>query len=264
MILVQAIPTYSNHFQWALWHHGNEQIVAVVDPTDADAIFDWLDHGLMHDGMAPKVPRTIESVLITSRKLSDLATLEQIRNRFDGVKVFDAQSQAQTATVQPSDPQIIEVVGAQAQIIQLLGHSSDAVAFWFKDDTRIFTGSTISSIGCASFVVEQAKNMFHSLQKIVALPDFTMMYCAQEVTEINCQFALFVDPDNRLLQQRAEEVKALRAVSKSTVPTSIGLERLTNPFLRVDELSFANAEDMHEASAAELLFTLQTMKLAFR
>jgi hydroxyacylglutathione hydrolase len=263
MILVQAIPTFSNHYQWALWHHSNAQIVAIVDPTEADAIFDWLDNGSLHDGQALKTPRTIESVLLTNRQNSDFNVIDRLRNRFNALKVFDALSSAQANEEQTNNPQTIEVAGAKAQIIQIPGHSNEAVAFWFRDDTRVFTGSTLSSIGCTAFNADQAQTMWSSLQKLRALPDFTMMYCAQEVTEVNCQFALHVDPDNRLLQQRTEEVKSLRAASKPTIPTSIGLECLTNPFLRVDELSFATAPDMQNATAAELLAALQAAKEAY-
>jgi hydroxyacylglutathione hydrolase len=264
MILVQAIPTFSNHYQWAIWHHSNAQIVAIVDPIDASAIFDWLDNGALHDGQALKTARTIESILLTNRQNSDQTVVDQLRNRFNEIKVFDALSSAQATDGQANNPQTIEVVGAKAQVLPIPGYFNDALAFWFRDDTRVFTGSTLSSIGCAGFNADQAQTMWSSLQKLRALPDFTMMYCAQEVTEINCQFALHVDPDNRLLQQRSEEVKSLRAASKPTIPTSIGLECLTNPFLRVDELSFATAPDMQDATAAELLAALQAAKVAYQ
>jgi hydroxyacylglutathione hydrolase len=264
MILVHAIPTYSNFYQWALWHHKDAQVVTIVDPTDANAIFDWLENGLLHDGQTPTTPRRIDCVLLTNRQNTDPAVLEQLQVRSNKMQVFDAFSKSQTHDGQIDTTQTIEVVGTKAQVIQIPGSSSSAAAFWFKDDTRVFTGLTLSSVGCASFEQAQAQTMWNSLQKLRALPDFTMLYCAQEVTEFNCEFALHVDPDNRLLQQRSEEVKMLRAASKPTLPTSIGLECLTNPFLRVDELSFAMAKNMQEASASELLAALQAVKVAFQ
>jgi hydroxyacylglutathione hydrolase len=252
MILVQAIPTYSNHYQWALWHHRNEQVVALVDPTDANAIIDWLDHGLLHDGQSPAAPRNIEAVLLTNRKNSDPSVVEQLQKRSAGLKVFDASCSDQS----------IEVLGFAVQAIPV--RSDDSVAFWFKDETRLFAGTTLASIGCGSFTPEQAIGMWSALQSFRSLPDFTMLYSAQENTEVNCLFALQIDPDNRLLQQRFEEVKALRAASKPTLPTSIGLECLTNPFLRLEELSFSNEPAMQNASGVQLLAALDAKRKLFQ
>src|SRR5690606_24120544 len=95
-----------------------------------------------------------------------------------------------------------------------------------------FVGDTLFAMGCGRVIEGTPQMMWESLKKLMALPKDTAVYCGHEYTQANARFALTIEPDSAALQQRAKEVDAMRAAGKATVPTTIGLELETNPFLR--------------------------------
>jgi hydroxyacylglutathione hydrolase len=106
--------------------------------------------------------------------------------------------------------------------------------------------------------------MYDSLQKLGQLPDETRVYCGHEYTQSNARFALTVDPENPLLAERAAEVDRLRAEGKFTLPTTIGLERATNPFLRTEEPDVLAALHMPNGDPVSAFAKMREMKNVFR
>ena len=103
---------------------------------------------------------------------------------------------------------------------------------WFPSAKVAFVGDTLFAIGCGRVIEGNAQMMWQSLQKLMALPKDTTVYCGHEYTQSNAKFALTIEPENAALQKRAKEVDQLRAAGKPTLPTTIGIELETNPFLR--------------------------------
>ena len=124
-----------------------------------------------------------------------------------------------------------------AQIFEVPGHTSGHIAFYFPDEGMAFVGDTLFALGCGRLFEGSAPQMWSSLEKLLALPDDTQIFCAHEYTQANAAFALSVEPDNPALVSRVAQIEALRARGVPTVPTTMALERATNPFLRVDSLS---------------------------
>lgn len=112
------------------------------------------------------------------------------------------------------------------------GHTSGHIAYHFADALALFCGDTIFSMGCGRLFEGTPAQMWTSMQKLMALPDETRIFCAHEYTTANGNFALSVEPKNAALITRMDEVTKLRAADKPTVPTTLGLEKETNPFLR--------------------------------
>ena len=133
-----------------------------------------------------------------------------------------------------ADGEKLTLGSKQARIIEVPGHTSGHIAYYFAADEVAFVGDTLFALGCGRLFEGTPEQMSESLGKIMALPDETTVYCAHEYTEANAAFAVTVEPANPALQQRVKEIQALRAAGKPTVPTSIGLERATNPFVRSD------------------------------
>jgi hydroxyacylglutathione hydrolase len=102
--------------------------------------------------------------------------------------------------------------------------------------------------------------MWNSLEKLMALPDDTTVYCGHEYTQSNARFALTIEPANSDLILRAREIDALRAEGKSTLPTTIAIEKRTNPFLRVDEPAVRDLLGMPDATPAEVFGEIRTRK----
>ncbi|GAA0581910.1 hydroxyacylglutathione hydrolase [Rhizomicrobium electricum] len=133
-------------------------------------------------------------------------------------------------------------------VLEVPAHTRGAVAYVFGD--AVFTGDTMFVMGCGRLFEGPPEMMQASLAKIAALPDDTKVYCGHEYTLTNARFALSLEPGNTALQERFKAVEALRTEGKFTVPSTIGLEKATNPFLRTrsaeirTNLGLAKADDV--------------------
>ena len=114
------------------------------------------------------------------------------------------------------------------------GHTRGHIVYHCPQAGIGFVGDTLFALGCGRLFEGTPQQMWTSLQKILSWPNETLIYCAHEYTEANAAFAVTMEPANPALQQRVKEIQSLRAAGKPTVPTSIGLERATNPFVRSD------------------------------
>jgi hydroxyacylglutathione hydrolase len=133
-------------------------------------------------------------------------------------------------------------LGAQkATVIDVSGHTIGHIAYWFGESKALFCGDTLFALGCGRLFEGTPGQMWSSLCKLRALPEDTKVYCGHEYTKSNADFALTVEPENSVLKRRADTVAALRAQGLPTVPSTIGEERATNPFLRADNTAFRQA-----------------------
>lgn len=129
-------------------------------------------------------------------------------------------------------------------VLEVFGHTIGHIAYYFEEAASLFCGDTLFSNGCGRLFEGSPQMMWASLQKLRDLPPETKVYCAHEYTLHNGNFALEQDPENRDLQNYMAKVKLLRAKGEFTIPTSIGQERLSNPFLRADQKSLKSALGM--------------------
>jgi hydroxyacylglutathione hydrolase len=139
---------------------------------------------------------------------------------------------------------------AEAEVFETPGHTSGHISYWFAGAKALFCADTLFSLGCGRLLEGTPAQMWRSLGKFAPLPDDAMVYCAHEYTQANARYALSVDPDNPALHARAAEVDRLRASGKPTVPSTLGMERAANPFLRPHDpairkhLGMADADDV--------------------
>lgn len=142
----------------------------------------------------------------------------------------------------------VAVLGAEARLLDVGGHTAGHIAYVFDADRLAFVGDTLFALGCGRLFEGTPAQMWQSLGKLMALPDATTVYCAHEYTEANGRFALTVEPDNAALVARMAAVRAARAAGEATVPTTIGLERATNPFTRAGDVAeFARRRALKDA-----------------
>ena len=138
-------------------------------------------------------------------------------------------------------------IGAiEAELHDIPAHTAGHVAFHLPEAQIVFTGDTLFAMGCGRLFEGTAAQMHDALQRLAALPGETRVYCGHEYTQANGRFALTVEPDNQALIARMAEVDALRARGEPTLPTTIALERATNPFMRA-----RSAEELAERRAAK-------------
>jgi hydroxyacylglutathione hydrolase len=149
-----------------------------------------------------------------------------------------------TLDVQVKGGDVVRLGEVEAQVIDVPAHTAGHIAYHFSTDKAAFVGDTLFAMGCGRLFEGTAEQMYSNMRKLEALGDDTAIYCAHEYTLSNGRFALTVEPDNRALVERMAEVNAMRERGEATVPTSIALERATNPFMRassVEELAARRA-----------------------
>lgn len=133
-----------------------------------------------------------------------------------------------------------------ADVMDVPAHTAGHIAFHFAEVGAAFVGDTLFAMGCGRLFEGTAAQMFDNMARLAALPDETMVYCAHEYTQSNGRYALVAEPDNEALVARMVAVDAARARGEATVPTTIGLERQTNPFMRANSV-----EQLAERRAAK-------------
>jgi hydroxyacylglutathione hydrolase len=131
---------------------------------------------------------------------------------------------------------VVELGATRFEVIETGGHTLQHITYFDRADRIAFVGDTLFALGCGRLFEGDAAQMWESLQKLASLPDETTVYCAHEYTASNARFALSVD-DDPALKARADQVFAARERGEPTVPTTIGLEKATNPFLRAPRLA---------------------------
>ncbi|WP_447398666.1 hydroxyacylglutathione hydrolase [Acinetobacter baumannii] len=133
------------------------------------------------------------------------------------------------------------------EIIATPGHTLGHIVYFIEELNALFCGDTLFAMGCGRLFEGTAEQMYHSLNRLAALPTATKVYCTHEYTLSNAEFALSVEPENHALQERAEQVRMLRQEGKITLPSSIELELSTNPFLRAESVDeFAHLRSLKD------------------
>ena len=149
-----------------------------------------------------------------------------------------------TLDVQVRGGDVVQLGDVRAMVLDVPAHTAGHIAYYFETEQVAFVGDTLFAMGCGRLFEGTAAQMFDNMRKLEALGDDTAIYCAHEYTLSNARFAVTVEPDNAALQQRVSDVVAARERGEATVPTTIALERATNPFMRarsVEELAARRA-----------------------
>ncbi len=147
---------------------------------------------------------------------------------------------------------IVELGAARARVIEVPGHTSGHIAYSFDEEHIAFVGDTLFALGCGRLFEGTPQQMWTSLGKLMTLPDDTIVYCAHEYTQANARFALSVEPQNAALVARAKEIDEKRSRGEWTVPTTIGLEKKTNPFLRAASIDLRRTIGLEAAKDVDV------------
>jgi hydroxyacylglutathione hydrolase len=131
---------------------------------------------------------------------------------------------------------IVALGAVEAKVLDVPAHTAGHIAYHLASDQAAFVGDTLFAMGCGRLFEGTAGQMYANMRKLEALDDDTRVYCAHEYTQSNGRFALTVEPDNAALVARMDQVNAMRDRGEPTVPTTIALERATNPFMRADSV----------------------------
>ncbi len=151
-----------------------------------------------------------------------------------------------------------------ARVLDVPGHTRGHIAYYFADAGALFCGDTLFAMGCGRLFEGTPAQMLNSLNKFADFPDATRVYCAHEYTEANGRFALTVEPDNAALIERMDAVRRSRAAGQPTVPSTLGQERETNPFLRSAAAGLRATLGLEHAEDVEVFARTRELKDSFR
>jgi hydroxyacylglutathione hydrolase len=192
---------------------------------------------------------TLSHILTTHHHADHVEANLALKDRF-GVEIIGPEGGIPGVDRTVGDGDSFRFGAFDVEVIATPGHTLDHVCYYFPQARTAFTADTLFALGCGRIFEGTAPQMHNSLARLAALPDDTTIYCGHEYTLANARFAVTVDPDNEALLRRAREIEALRAEGKPTLPTTIGLEKRTNPFLRAADpgirkvLGMQNADDV--------------------
>ena len=201
---------------------------AVVDPAVAEPVLDKL----------AELGAELVAIFNTHHHHDHVGGNLQLLDRYPRAVVYGSQAdrgRIPGQTVELKAGETVEFAGRRATVLFVPGHTRGHVAYYFPESGDLFCGDTLFAGGCGRLFEGTPEQMVGSLDQLRQLPELTRVWCAHEYTLNNLRFALTVDGDNPDLQARYQQVAALRQAGSPTVPSTIGEERRTNPFLRWDQ-----------------------------
>ncbi|HTH99410.1 MAG TPA: hydroxyacylglutathione hydrolase [Acidisoma sp.] len=233
-----TVPMLSDNYAWILRDDASGAI-AFVDPADGQAAIAAVEQ------MGAK----LDMILLTHHHDDHIAGVEALRARY-GAPVVGNGADAHRLPrldISVSEGDTVTFAGHTAEIIDTPGHTVGHISYFFPDGPILFCGDTMFSLGCGRMFEGTPEQFFQSFQKIAALPEETLICAGHEYTQSNARFALSIDPDNALLQERAAEVDRMRAAGMQTLPVRLGDELPVNPYLlAADAPSFGRIRAMKD------------------
>ncbi|HUE79893.1 MAG TPA: hydroxyacylglutathione hydrolase [Sphingomicrobium sp.] len=224
MLEVLPVPAFTDNYIWMV-HDADSGETAVVDPGDAAPALaeaerrGWAITQVWNTHWHPDHTGGNGAIKTATGCTVSGPAAESIGSRDVALK--------------EGDP--LRIGSYSGQVIEIPGHTLGHIALHFGEARMAFVGDTLFAMGCGRLFEGTAEQLHTSLQRLVALPDDTELYCGHEYTLANAQFAVHAEPDNAAIAERLERVRQMRADRRITLPTSVAEERATNPFVRVSD-----------------------------
>ncbi len=251
---IHLVPAFNDNYIYLL-RDTQSGHVGVVDPGDAAPVLAALEARGWR----------LTHIFNTHHHADHTGGNHTLKQRY-GCPVIGARADAariQDMETPLNEGESIAFGSAVGRVIAVPGHTSGHIAFHFAAAKAVFCGDTLFALGCGRLFEGTPAQMWDSLCALRALPDDTRVYCGHEYTLSNARFALTVDPDNHALAARADDIKALRDRGEPTIPSTIGLEKRTNPFLRADDPHVQAAVGMAGADPVAVFAEIRRRKDQF-
>jgi len=235
MASVLHVCAFEDNYIWLIQGQSAPDRVVIVDPGDAEPVLLALET----QGLIPA------AILCTHHHGDHVGGVEEILQHFN-IPVYGPAREripAISHALKEGDRFTLAETDLAFHVLDVPGHTAGHIAYYGMG--AVFCGDTLFSAGCGRLFEGTAEQMHASLSKLAALPETTAVYCGHEYTEANLRFALTVEPDNADAKAHRERARALRAQNLPTLPSTMGLERRINPFLRSGVASVRDATEKY-------------------
>jgi len=223
MLNLTPLKAFNDNYIWLIQNTQTFQC-AVVDPGDAAPVLKWL---------AENPQWQLTDILITHHHKDHTGGVSTLKQHSQARVVGPALENIPACDLAVQDNQAVELLGTEFNAMLVPGHTKGHIAYyWAGEQPFVLSGDTLFAAGCGRLFEGTAAQMYDSLQRLAQLPDHTLVYCTHEYTLSNLKFAAAVEPTNALIQQRLQQVIELRKQDLITLPSTLAIEKETNPFLR--------------------------------
>ena len=239
--------------------------VLIHDPsTGACAAVDAPEEAAVEAALKQKGWR-LTDILVTHRHGDHVQGIPGLKRR-TGCRVvapIKAREAVPDADAFVREGDTVHVGSLQAHVWETPGHCADHVSYWFADDKVLLAGDTLFTLGCGRVMESPMSEMWASLQRLAATPPDTRVYSGHDYVRSNARFALAADPDNAALKRRAEEAEVAAREGRFLIPSTMRVEKATNPFLRAGEPALAQSVGLAGQDASAVFAALREWKNRF-
>jgi len=251
---IELVPCLSDNYAYLVCDP-DQDFCAIVDPSEARPVKAALD------ARGRRLTHILNTHHHPDHTGGNAALKAEYGARVIGPEKDRARIPALDDGVQEGSP--FALGSHRARVLEIPAHTRAHIAFAFETDGAVFTGDTLFAMGCGRLFEGTPEMMWRSLSKLMTLADSTRVYCGHEYTLNNGRFALTLEPGNPDLNIRMQEVERLRAADRPTIPSTIGLEKRTNPFLRPQSPEIRRMLKMAEAGDVEVFAEMRARKDRF-
>jgi len=254
---IVTVPVWSDNFAYLVVDDTADNVAFVVDPVDTDKV--------MH--AADKEKAKISAILTTHHHHDHSGGNVDLAKKISNLEVYGGDDRIPALTKKVTGDDSFTIGNLKVKVLFTPCHTSGHVLYLVDGGSgpqALFTGDTLFIAGCGRFFEGTAKQMHHALVEVIArLPDNTQIYCGHEYTKKNLQFAQTIEPSNQHIKEKLEWATTQVEKGLPTVPSTVGDEKLFNPFMRVEEPTVAEAVGLKGGNAIDVMAAVRAAKDKF-